>query len=84
MNRTMVPRYWHVLICCFLLCCFVKVSPFIFPIFPAPTFPPFSAFGVQFCACLFHLVVIQFSHFSGSHICPIFPLCFSMSLFLFL
>ena len=51
---------------------------FNFPIFLAPTFSPFSPFGFKYCTCLFFPVVIQFSHFSCSHIFPIFPFWFSM------
>ena len=77
MNERMVPTYLHVPFCCFVMPCLIPFSPFSV----LTRFPPLSPFGFQCYKCLFCVVVIQFSHFSCSHIFPRFPFWFSMSFF---
>ena len=76
MNERM-PTYLHVPLCCF---CAVLSSK-VFPVFLLHTFPQLFPFGFQCYIWLFCVVVIQFFHFSCSHIFPIFPFPFPMSIF---
>ena len=101
MNKMMVPTCVHLPVCCLLLlhllfCALVFQGIaidfwwlFYFPIFPAPTFSPFSAFG--FHAHVFFLVFVttmflvfqggspMINGFSIASRPPIFPLTFVFS-----